>query len=78
VRNKAVHIALGVRADGTKEILGTVARAERRLQILATRHERAEKPPRRRRADRGCQHIRKKRRLKRRFSAVSTAVAMLS
>jgi putative transposase len=22
VRNKAVHIALGVRADGTKEILG--------------------------------------------------------
>jgi putative transposase len=51
VRNKAVHIALGVRADGTKEILG-LARAERGRQILATRHERAEEPRRRRPADR--------------------------
>ena len=47
VRNKAVHIALGVRADGTKEILGPLARAERGRQVLAAGHERAEEPRRR-------------------------------
>jgi hypothetical protein len=31
VRNKAVHIALAVRADGTNEILGTVARSKMRV-----------------------------------------------
>jgi transposase-like protein len=34
VRNKAVHIALGVRADGTKEIL-PLAGAERLPGLLA-------------------------------------------
>src|SRR4051794_26780291 len=48
VRNKAVHVALGVRADGTKEILGLWIDG----QVLASRHERAEEPRRGRRADR--------------------------
>jgi Transposase, Mutator family len=43
VRNKAVHIALGVRADG---------RAERGCQVLAAGDERTEEPRHRRRAGR--------------------------
>ena len=39
VRNKAVYVALGVRADGTKEILGLRLEQNRRRQILAARHE---------------------------------------
>jgi len=52
VRNKAVHIPLGVRADGTKEILGLWLEQSEGGQILAARHQRAEKSRRRRRADR--------------------------
>ena len=37
VRNKAVHIALGVRADGTKEILGLWLEQNKGCQILAAR-----------------------------------------
>ncbi len=47
VRNKAVHIAFGVRGDGTKEILGLWLEAERGRQVLAPRHERAQEPRRR-------------------------------
>jgi putative transposase len=39
VRNKAAHIALGVRADGTKEILGLWLEQKRGCQILAACHE---------------------------------------
>jgi putative transposase len=53
VRNKAVYIALGVQADGTKDILGHRKRKHRRRQVLAARHERAEKPGRQRHSD-GC------------------------
>jgi putative transposase len=42
VRNKAVYVALGVRQEGTKEILGLKDRAERRRQVLAASHERIE------------------------------------
>jgi putative transposase len=35
VRNKAVHIALGVRADGTKEILGLWLERKRALTAAA-------------------------------------------
>src|SRR5512134_1461308 len=52
VRNKAVYVALGVRPDGTKEILGLWIEQTRGRQILAPRHERAEEPRRRGRADR--------------------------
>ncbi len=34
VKNKAVYLALGIRADGRKEILGVVNRASRGCQIL--------------------------------------------
>ena len=45
VRNKAVHLALGVRRrqQGSP---GAVARAERRRQVLAARDERAQEPRR--------------------------------
>ena len=52
VRNKAVSIALGILADGTKEILGIWIERERGCQVLASRHERAEEPGRSRCADR--------------------------
>src|SRR5512134_3290673 len=52
VRNKAVYVALGVRPDGTKEILGLWIEQTEGGQILAPRHERAEEPRRRGRADR--------------------------
>jgi putative transposase len=60
VRNKAVHIALGVRADGAKEVLGLWLEqnegAKHALgldpRVLAARHERAEKPRRRGRSAR--------------------------
>ena len=44
VRNKAVHIALGVRADGAKEILGLWLEQNEGRQVLAAGHERAEEP----------------------------------
>lgn len=44
VRGKAIHIALGVMADGDKGGSGHVDRTERRRQILAARHERVEEP----------------------------------
>ena len=47
VRNKAVHIALGVRADGTQGDPRPLARAERGRQVLAAGHERAAQPRRR-------------------------------
>ena len=53
VRNKAVYLALGVRPDGAKEILGPVDRAERGRQVLAAGDERAQDPRRRRCADCG-------------------------
>ena len=39
VRNKAVHIALGVRADGAKEILGLWLEQSEGAKILAPGHE---------------------------------------
>ena len=44
VRNKAVYIALGVRADGRKEILGLWIEQTEGRQVLAAGHERAEEP----------------------------------
>ena len=60
VRNKAIYIALGILADGTKEILGIWieqtegARPALGLDpwVLAARHERAEDPGCRRHSDR--------------------------
>jgi hypothetical protein len=52
VKNKAVYLALGVCADGTKEILGIWDRANRRCQILAARHDGIEEPRPERHADR--------------------------
>ena len=52
VRNKAVHIALGVRADGTQGDPGPLDRAERGRQVLAAGHERAQEPRRRGHPDR--------------------------
>ncbi|BDV36197.1 hypothetical protein SS37A_37270 (plasmid) [Methylocystis iwaonis] len=46
VRNKAVYVALGITADGAKDILGLWIELRGR-QILATGHERAEEPRRR-------------------------------
>jgi putative transposase len=57
VRNKAVYIALGVQADGTKDILGHRTRKHRRGQILAARHERAEEPRHQRPSDCRCRRI---------------------
>jgi len=47
VRNKAVHIALGVRGDGAKEILGMWLEQNEGAQVLAPRHERTQEPRRR-------------------------------
>ncbi len=44
VRNKAVYIALGILADGTKEILGIWIEQTEGAKVLAARHERAEEP----------------------------------
>jgi putative transposase len=46
VRNKAIHIALGVRADGTKDVLGSGSSRTRapRRQVLAADDERAQEP----------------------------------
>src|SRR4051794_32990662 len=58
VRNKAVHVALGVRADGTKEILGLWieqtegAKFWLRVMTELSRHDRTQEPRRGRRADR--------------------------
>src|ERR1700758_1065016 len=52
VRNKAVYLALGVAADGTKDILGHRKRDHRGRQILAQGDERAEGPRRRGHPDR--------------------------
>ena len=57
VRNKAVYIALGVQADGTKDILGHRTRKHRRRQVLAARHERVKEPGRQRRSDRRRRRI---------------------
>ncbi len=57
MRNKAVFIALGVQADGTKDILGHRTREQRRGQVLAARHERVEEPGRQRRSDRRRRRI---------------------
>ena len=43
VRNKAVYLALGIAADGTKDP-GHLDRTERGSQVLAQGHERAAKP----------------------------------
>jgi putative transposase len=53
VRNKAVYIALGVRPDGTKEILGLWIEQTEGAEVLAAGDERPAPPRRRRRADRG-------------------------
>jgi putative transposase len=49
VKNKAVYVALGVRADGTKEILGLWIEQSEGAKFW---HERTQKPRRRGRADR--------------------------
>ena len=35
VRNKAIYVALGVRRDGTRDVLGPLDRADRGGQVLA-------------------------------------------
>ena len=52
VRNKAVYIALGILADGTKDDSRHLDRADGGRQVLAAGHERAEEPRRRRHPDR--------------------------
>ena len=48
----AVHIALGIQPEGTREVLGLWTPADRRGEVLAPGHERAQGPRRGRRA--GC------------------------
>ncbi len=44
VRNKAVYVALALTAEGEKEVLGAVDRADRRRQVLAQGDERTSRP----------------------------------
>ena len=44
VRNKAIHIALGVRADGAKEVLGLWLEQNEGAKMLAAGDERAQEP----------------------------------
>lgn len=53
VRNKAVHVALGVRPDGIKEAARSLGRADRGCQVLAAGHERTQGPWRAGHPDRG-------------------------
>ena len=52
VKNKAVYVALALNPDGEKEVLGPVDRADRRRQVLAQGHQRAEDARRQRHPDR--------------------------
>ena len=46
VSNRAVYLALGIAADGTKECGGHLDRAERGSQVLVASHERFPRPRR--------------------------------